>query len=95
VELVAKRYLSNDVSLLGDRAEKIGRDEFTLQRRGGGQLARKTKQVGALRNEGNTEPLAEEPWGSGPFISSETRGRKIERATEKERAFSLGQRRAT
>jgi hypothetical protein len=59
--LVAKRYLSSDVSQSGDRAEKIGRDEFTLRRRGGGQLAKKTKQVGALRNEGNTEPMAEEP----------------------------------
>jgi hypothetical protein len=80
---------------LGDRAEKIGRDAFTLQRRGGGQLAKKTKQVGALRSKGNTEPMAEEPWGPGAFISSETKDQKVEKATKKEGAFSLGHRRAT
>jgi hypothetical protein len=59
-----------------------------VRRGGGGQSAEKTKQVGALGNEGKTEPLAEEPWGPGRSVSSEIEGEKVERATEKEGAFS-------
>jgi hypothetical protein len=53
-------------------------------------MVKEAKQVGTLRKEGRTKPLAEEPWGPGSSVSSEIEDKKVGRATEKEGAFSLG-----
>jgi hypothetical protein len=51
----------NVVRSLGLRAEKIGSDEFMVQKDSGWQSATNTKQVGALRKRGKLSCWRETP----------------------------------